>query len=70
MPDEKAQRALEKLSRLWQRERETHRRIAREEREGLDLSARVKRGIALKGLVVDDTDALAGGRVLVWVKAP
>lgn len=70
MSDDVSDRALKKLSSLWQRERETHRRIAREEREGLDLAARVKRGIALKGLVIDDTDALAGGRVLVWVKAP
>jgi superfamily I DNA and/or RNA helicase len=68
MSDDLSIRALDELSRLWRRERDTHRRIAREEREGLDLAARVRRGIALKGLVVDDSDALAGGRVLVWAK--
>lgn len=68
MADEASTRALDALRRLWQRERETHRRIAREERQGLDLPARVKRGIALKGLIVDDSDALAGGRVMIWAK--
>jgi len=66
MADDLSLHALDQLQRLWKRERETHRRVAREEREGLDLAARVRRGVALKGLVVEDSDALAGGRVLVW----
>jgi superfamily I DNA and/or RNA helicase len=70
MADDLSLHALDELARLWRRERDTHRRIAREEREGLDLAARVRRGIALKGLVVDDSDALAGGRVMVWAKVP
>jgi superfamily I DNA and/or RNA helicase len=70
MESSKSDSALRVLAQLWQRERQTHRAIAREEREGLDLAARVKRGIALRGLRVDDSDALAGGRAIVWVKAP
>jgi len=63
-----AEAALALLAELWRLERETARREQRRLRQALDLRERVERGLALKGLVLDDTDATAGGRVLLWLK--
>jgi superfamily I DNA and/or RNA helicase len=64
-----AEAALAQLSALWQLEREAAREQARRERHKLDLLERVARGIALRGLVLDDTDASPGGRTLLWFKS-
>ena len=61
--------ALERLAALWQREQATARRAHQEARELLDLPERVKRGIALSGLELEETDAAVGGRALLWLKA-
>ncbi len=65
---EETARALAQLTALWQRERDTTRALRRQERMQLSLAERVERGIALRDVVVDDTDAVAGGRVLLWLK--
>jgi superfamily I DNA and/or RNA helicase len=62
--------ALTNLSRLWEEERDAARIQARRERLELSLAERVERGIALRGLVLDDTDAGVGGRSVLWFKAP
>jgi ATP-dependent RNA/DNA helicase IGHMBP2 len=65
---DEANAALERLATLWRRERDAAREAYRRERTLLDLAERVERGLALKGLLLDDSDATAGGRVLLWFK--
>ena len=60
-------RRLEKLAELWRRERETTRERFAEERRGQTLAERVERGLALTGLVVDEAEAVAGGRLRLWL---
>ncbi len=67
MSDE-AEEALSRLLALWRREREAAREEQRRTRQTLDFGERVARGLALKGLTLEDTDASAGGRALLWVK--
>jgi ATP-dependent RNA/DNA helicase IGHMBP2 len=64
------QAALDKLSELWRRERDAAREAFRQTREQIDFAERCARGLALKGLAVEDTDSAAGGRVLLWVSLP
>jgi ATP-dependent RNA/DNA helicase IGHMBP2 len=59
---------LARLAQLWEAERLAAREQAREERLRLTLAERVERGIALRGLVLDDADAAVGGRALLWWK--
>jgi superfamily I DNA and/or RNA helicase len=61
---------LANLRRLWEEERDAARAQARAERLELSLAERVERGIALRGLVLEDTDAAAGDRAVLWFKAP
>jgi len=65
---EAALKALDQLAELWRRERDAARRAYRQERELLDFDERVARGLALRGLSLDDTDASAGGRMLLWLR--
>ena len=60
--------ALASLEQLWRAERETHRRRHAEERASLPLTERVRRGLALKDLEITDTDAAAGGRMVLWIR--
>ncbi|HMI94379.1 MAG TPA: AAA domain-containing protein [Polyangiales bacterium] len=62
------QDALAKLAELWRREREAAREAHRAQREQLDFGERVRRGLALSGLTLEDTDAAPGGRALLWAK--
>ena len=58
---------LEQLADLWRREqRTTHERFVAERRE-LTLAERVERGLALRDLAIDETDAAPGGRTLLWL---
>ncbi|MEL6181090.1 MAG: AAA domain-containing protein, partial [Myxococcota bacterium] len=58
---------LEHLKELWIREqRTTHARFVAERRD-LTLAQRVERGLALRDLAIDDTDAAPGGRTLLWL---
>jgi ATP-dependent RNA/DNA helicase IGHMBP2 len=59
---------LQALHDNWQREQRSVREQIRAERMALSLAERVERGFALRDLIVDDTDASPGGRVLLWVK--
>ncbi|HKU39404.1 MAG TPA: AAA domain-containing protein, partial [Polyangiales bacterium] len=59
---------LTRLAQLWEAERLAAREEAREERLRLSLAERVERGIALRGLVLEDADAALGGRALLWFK--
>ncbi|HEX7479205.1 MAG TPA: AAA domain-containing protein [Polyangiales bacterium] len=63
-----ATQALAQLAALWQAERDTTRLLRRKERLQLSLAQRAERGIALRDLVVDETDAIVGGRALLWLK--
>jgi ATP-dependent RNA/DNA helicase IGHMBP2 len=63
-----AEPALRAVQDNWQREQRTVREQIRAERLALSLAERVERGLALRDLVVDDSDASPGGRVLLWVK--
>lgn len=60
--------ALDRLRRLWRREREAHRARHAAERAELSLPERVRRGLALADLEVDDTDAAPGGRTVLWIR--
>lgn len=40
------------------------------EREGTTFAERVARGLALGGLVVEETDAAPGGRIRLWARVP
>ena len=62
-PDER----LTHLAALWRRERETTRARFVAERRELSLAERIERGLALRGLSVDETDAVAGGRTRLWL---
>jgi ATP-dependent RNA/DNA helicase IGHMBP2 len=63
-----AERALLALRAAWDLERKTVAKRVRDERLQLTLAERVQRGLALRDLVLDDSDASAGGRVLLWIK--
>lgn len=62
-----ATEALVRLRALWRAEREAARERAREERAGVPLAERVRRGIALSDLAIDEAGAAAGGRTLLWL---
>lgn len=64
-----AEKRIARLAELWDAEfRATQRRLV-EERKQLTLDERVQRGLALRDLSVDDTDAASGDRTLLWVSA-
>jgi superfamily I DNA and/or RNA helicase len=65
---DRASAALDALLALWRRERVASREAHRRERESIDFAQRVERGLALRGLTLDDIDAGAGGRVLLWLR--
>lgn len=64
----RAERELAALQAAWERERASVREQVRAERLQLTLAERVERGHALRDLVVDDSDASTGDRVLLWLK--
>ncbi len=59
--------SLEKLQLLWSRERIATRARFAEERTRIALPDRVRRGLALDGLVVDDLDVAPGGGAMLWL---
>ena len=59
---------LRALASLWERERLAARARSAELRERLSLGERIARGLALKDLELDETDAAPGGRTLLWIK--
>jgi superfamily I DNA and/or RNA helicase len=67
VPRRDAQEELAALSALWRRERAAAREAYRASRELIDFPERVARGLALRGLSIEDTDAGAGGRALLWL---
>ncbi|HVO29453.1 MAG TPA: AAA domain-containing protein, partial [bacterium] len=62
-----ASERLALLAELWKKERAAAQARVVEARRNLTLAERVQRGIAARGLVVDETDAAPGGRVLLWL---
>jgi ATP-dependent RNA/DNA helicase IGHMBP2 len=64
----RAERELDALQAAWDRERAAVREQVRAERSLLTLAERVERGLALRDLVVEDSEASVGGRVLLWLK--
>ncbi len=67
---ERAQAALQRLGRLWSRERLAHRARFAEERTRRSFTERVARGTALDGLEVEDTEAAPGDRLRLMVAYP
>jgi superfamily I DNA and/or RNA helicase len=64
---EQQQDALKQLMALWEQENQTvHERFV-EERQQHTLSERVAQGVALRDMVLLETDAAVGGRVLLWI---
>lgn len=70
MPGDPAKSLLASLRALYRRERATTVRRFAEERAGLSLDERVAKGLALRDLEVEETDAAAGGRVVAWLALP
>ncbi len=58
---------LDRLADLWRRERRASRARFVAERRDTTLAERVTRGIALRDLSIDETDAAPGGRTLLWL---
>ena len=65
----RAERELLALRAAWERERAYVREQVRQERLRWSLAERVERGLALRDLVVDDSEASSGDRMLLWVRA-
>lgn len=62
-----AKEHLDRLRKLWDSEfRATQQRLV-DERRSLTLGQRVERGLALRDLSVDDSDAASGDRTLLWL---
>ena len=62
-----ADERLARLASLWRREREATRARFVAERRELSLTDRIERGLALRGLSVDEADAVPGGRTRLWL---
>ena len=62
--------ALERLADLWDREGAASRAQYRAIRHAVPFRERVARGDAIGDLEVVDTDAMAGGRTLLWLTTP
>ncbi len=62
-----AQDHLDLLRRLWDAEFRASQQRLVDERQRLTLAQRVERGLALRDLAVDDTDAASGDRTLLWL---
>lgn len=58
---------LDTLAALWARERQAHEQRFRTEMRERSLRERVEAGVALRRLAVDEVDATAGGRLLLWL---
>ena len=60
---------LDTLAALWARERQAHEQRFRAELRERSLRERAAAGIALRRLAVDEVDATAGGRLLLWLSS-
>jgi ATP-dependent RNA/DNA helicase IGHMBP2 len=63
-----SERELLKLRAAWQRERTSASERIREERARWTLAQRVELGLAVRDLVVDDSEPSAGGRMKLWLR--
>ena len=68
MSTSKTQAALQKLNALWKREQEAIQQRFIEERRNKSLMQRVAEGYAIHRLHITESDAAAGGRILLWLK--
>jgi superfamily I DNA and/or RNA helicase len=59
---------LDSLAALWRRERQAHHERFVAETGERPLAERVRAGIALQRLLLDEIDATAGGHVLLWLQ--
>jgi ATP-dependent RNA/DNA helicase IGHMBP2 len=58
---------LARLAELWRRERHAHEQRFAEDIQTRSLTERIKSGVSLRRLVIDEHDATAGGRTLLWL---
>src|SRR5687768_6949839 len=68
-PKADVSQALADLGVLWRTEREATRARFVEERRGKSLAERVAAGVALRDLDIEETDAAAGGRTRLTLRA-
>lgn len=61
---------IERLIELWIQERAFERAREAEERAATSVRDRVDRGKALAGVEIDETAAVSGGRVMLWIAVP
>lgn len=61
------QKRLATLRALWEAERVTTRERFAAQRRGVPLKERVRRGVSLVDLSIDETDGAPGGRTLLWL---
>lgn len=59
---------LASLRRLWQQEQRAVADRFREQRQQLNLKERIERGLALRGLSVEEMDAAPGERLRLWLR--
>jgi ATP-dependent RNA/DNA helicase IGHMBP2 len=60
---------LARLADLWRRERRAHEQRFAEDIQARTLAERVDAGVSLRRLAIDELDATAGGRLLLWLVA-
>jgi ATP-dependent RNA/DNA helicase IGHMBP2 len=65
-----ARAALSQLAHLWEQEQCAVREAYRQQRDEISLPERVRRGLALNGLVLEKTDRALAGRNTVWLRWP
>lgn len=58
---------LARLAELWKRERRAHEQRFAEDIQARALTERIEAGVSLRRLAIDEIDATAGGRLLVWL---
>lgn len=60
---------LARLADLWKRERRAHEQRFAEDVQARSLTERIEAGVSLRRLTIDEIDATAGGRLLVWLSS-
>jgi ATP-dependent RNA/DNA helicase IGHMBP2 len=60
---------LARLAELWKRERRAHEQRFAEDIQARSLAERIEAGVSLRRLAIDELDATAGGRLLLWLVA-
>ncbi|HWN68227.1 MAG TPA: AAA domain-containing protein, partial [Haliangium sp.] len=60
---------LARLADLWRRERRAHEQRFAEDIQARSLTERIEAGVSLRRLTIEEIDATAGGRLMLWLVA-